>query len=73
MTIKEFAIDLRNRLLNGVSPEIIAREIKCKDFTNEQKRQVILYLQDTERSTEGNNEAFLKLVSEVKKGVIGDK
>lgn len=67
MDIKKFAIDLRNRLLNGASPETIAREINSQNFTDEQKRQIISYLQDAERSTEGDNVAFLKLVSEVKK------
>lgn len=73
MDIKEFALLLRNRLLNGVSPEIIAREINSKNFTEEQKRQIIEYINsyDSRMRNYSDNEAFLDLVSEVMRRVIG--
>ncbi len=78
MNIKEFALLLRNRLLNGVSPEIIAREINSKNFTDEQKRQIIDYIEyinsyDSRMRNYSDIDAFLELVSEVKRRVIGGK
>lgn len=73
MTIKEFAISLREELRKEQNPVKIAEKINNRNFTDKQKEEIILYLQGNERSTEGDNSAFLKLVSEVKKRVIGDK
>lgn len=72
MDIKEFALLLRNRLLNGVSPEIIAREINNQNFTDEQKRQIIDYINsyDSRIRNYSDIDAFLELVSEVEKKVI---
>lgn len=73
MDIKEFALRLREELWIEQNPINVAKKINSYNFSDEEKRQIILYLQDAERSTEGDNAAFLKLVSEVKKRVIGGK
>lgn len=72
MDIKKFALRLREELLRERNPIKVAEKINSCNFSDEEKRQIISYLKDAERSTESNNLAFLDLVSEVEKRIIGE-
>lgn len=80
MTLKEFALELRNELLNGEMPQLIAAKILAKRLTPDKNNIIINYLIDpnynpqigTIESNEADNSEFLKLVDIVAK-IIKEK
>lgn len=78
MDIKEFAFLLREELWRERNPIKVAEKINSYNFSYEEKRLIIGYIEyhnlyDSKIKNYSNNEAFLNLVSEVKRRVIGEK
>lgn len=76
MTIKEFALGLREELWRERNPAKVSEKINKQNFSEEVKRQIIGYIEygnlyDRKIKNYSNNSDFLELVSEVKRKVIG--
>lgn len=76
MTIKEFALGLREELWREQNPAKVSEKINKQNFSKEVKRQIIGYIEygnlyDRKIKNYSNNSDFLELVSEVKRRVIG--
>ena len=74
MTLKEFALKLREELLKGEMPELVAAQILVKHLTTDENNIIINYLIDpnydpkigTVKCNETDNSEYLKLINSIR-------